>query len=185
LKFVEKPSLSKAKAFLRSGKYFWNSGMFAWKLSFFLTSLEKSMPASAGTFRRIRSVLGTRSERKTLGEVFPRFPSVSIDYGLMERVKDLCVIKARFDWSDVGSWRELEQWHPKDASGNALIGKTIALDSFGNIVRAESKLVALLGVKNLLIVESPDALLVASKDKAQEVKKVVEELHRRKLIHFL
>jgi len=185
LKFVEKPSHDKAKAFVRSGKYFWNSGMFAWKLSFFLEAFRTSMPETAGLFRDIRLALGRRGGEKTVDKIFPRFRSVSIDYGLMERVKDLCVVKARFDWSDVGSWRELEQWHPKDRSGNALIGKTIALDSFGNIVRSESRLVALLGVKDLLIVESPDALLVASKDKAQEVKKVVEELYRRKMIHFL
>lgn len=185
LRFVEKPTIRKAEAFLRSGKYLWNSGIFVWKLSFFLDSLAKALPAMGKQFPALRAALGTSKEQGTVEKIFPRFPDISVDYGLMESAKELFVIKARFDWSDVGSWRELENWHPKDAAGNAVSGNTIAVESFGNIVRAETKLVALLGVSNLLIVESRDALLVASKDRAQEVKRIVEELRRRKLIHFL
>jgi len=185
LRFVEKPTLKKAKHFLRSGKYFWNSGIFVWKVSFFLESLGDAMPSVGKHFPKLRAALGTSAGHSAVEKIFRSFPSVSIDYGLMESAKELVVIKARFDWSDVGSWRELENWHPKDSAGNTSVGNTVALDSYGNIIRSEAKLVALLGVNDLLIVESKDALLIASKDRAQEVKKIVEELHRRKWAHLL
>lgn len=184
-RFVEKPSLAKAKAFLKQKNYFWNSGMFCWKLAFFLAELKRTMPEMVARLERIERALGTAAEKRVTDKEFPLFPNVSIDYGLMEHVKSMSVVRAAFDWSDVGSWQELEHWHKKDAAENVLIGNTMVIESRGNIVRAQGKLVALLGVEDLLIIESADALLIAKKDKAQEVRKIVDELKKKKLTRFI
>ena len=184
-KFIEKPPLWQAKAFVRSGRYFWNSGMFVWKLSFFFQSIAETLPSLSRGLARIRSFLAGKPARGRLERIFAGFPNVSIDYGLMEKVKDLYVLKARFDWNDAGSWQELETVGKKDSFGNVLAGSSVAVNSRGNIVRADRRLVALLGVRNLVVIDAGDALLVAGKDSAQEVKKLVDELRRRKLDRYL
>ncbi len=184
--FVEKPPLWQAKAFLRSGKYFWNSGMFVWKLSFFLRTIRENLPTLGRELVKMRSILNGNRRRKSLRAIFLKLPNISIDYGLMEKVRDdLFVIKAGFDWSDVGSWRELEDWEDQDSFGNTLVGRCVAFESLGNIVRADKRLVTLLGVRDLIVVDTDDALLVSRKDKAQDVKKLVDELQRRKLGNYL
>ncbi len=185
-KFVEKPSLARAKAFLRSRKYFWNSGMFVWKLSFFLRSVERILPHLSRKLHKVKPYVGTQREKLILRKVFPSCPPISIDYALMEKVRDLCVVKAGFDWSDVGSWEELENLLGSDRWGNVLQGKVVTLESWDNVVRAgKERLVSLLGVKNLIVVDTEDALLICQKGKAQEVKKLVEMLHRRKFDAYL
>ncbi len=185
LRFVEKPTLEKAKEFLKSGKYFWNSGMFVWSLSFFLRSMEKALPEMNKGLAAIRSAIGTKKEQAVLKRIFPSFPNISVDYGLMEKASSLCVIKAQFDWSDVGSWQELEKIFKLDEGGNTLIGNTLSLDSRGNIVKGGKRLIALLGVEDLMVVDSEDALLVARKDRAQDIRKLVDELGRRNLGRYL
>lgn len=185
LRFVEKPSLDRAKSFVEAGNYYWNSGMFVWKVSFFLKELERAIPDMKTGIAAIRPVLGTRREAAVLRRFFPKFPSVSIDYGLMEKAADFSLVKARYDWNDVGSWLELEKISKLDEDGNCLAGNAVSLDSRGNIVKSGKRLLAILGVENLIIVDSDDALLVAHKDKAQDIRKLVEELARRKLRQYL
>jgi len=185
LRFVEKPSLRKAKAFLKSGKYFWNSGMFVWEVSFFLRSMQKALPQMSRGLAAIKDSLGTTKEQQVLNRIFPSFPNISIDYGLMEKAAGLCVVKAKFEWSDVGSWQELEKITSSDRDGNAASGKTLILDSRGNVVKSGKRLIALLGVDNLIVVDSEDALLVARKDRAQDIRKLVDELGRRNMRQYL
>jgi mannose-1-phosphate guanylyltransferase len=184
-KFIEKPPLWQAKAFLRSGRYFWNSGIFVWKLAFFLKSLEAAMPAFRRSVGKLRASLRSGRGGATLAKTFGRLPSVSVDYGLMEKAKNLFVIKAGFDWSDLGGWREFERFGSRDICGNALFGEALALESRGNIVWGARRLVTLLGVRDLVVVDTADALLVAKKDRAQEVKKLVDLIRRKGLTRFL
>jgi len=180
LRFTEKPPLAQAKAFVRQGRFFWNSGIFVWKVAFFLEEFERNLPSTKKNLGALRAAIGTRKENAVLERVFPRIPSISVDYGIMEHARQLVVIKAKFDWSDVGSWQELEYWHPQDAKGNTLLGNALAVDSEGNIVRADKRLVALVGVKDLVVVDTKDALLVVPKERAQDVKNIVEQLKKKK-----
>lgn len=186
LRFIEKPPLRRARAFVRSGKYFWNSGMFVWKLSYFLRCLEKTLPDLSRKLFKLRAIIGTSKEKSALRKTFSSLPHVSIDYGLMEKVKKLYIVMAKFGWSDVGSWHELEGLLKRDRWGNAFRGNVISVRSERNIVRAGGRrLISLLGVQDLIIVDTEDALLVCRKDNAQEVKKLVDLLRRKKLHRYL
>lgn len=184
-RFIEKPSHARAVRFIRSGRFFWNSGMFVWSLPFFLRTIAKALPELNKVLRKLKPYVGTREEWAALSRIYPFMPDVSIDHGLMEKVKNLSVIKTRFGWNDVGGWRELGSLSKQDSLGNMRVGKTILLDSRDNIVQGSKRLIALVGVNDLIVVDSPDALLVCDKARSQDVKKVVEALRRRKLSSYL
>jgi mannose-1-phosphate guanylyltransferase len=184
-RFVEKPSFSRAAAYLAAGNYFWNSGMFVWKASFFTRSLETALPRMKPGLAAIRKSLGTPAESGVLARVFPAFPSISIDYGLMEKARNMVLVKAGFDWSDVGSWSELGEIWKKDGRGNAIRGTAVVLGGGGNVVHAGKRLVALVGVRDHIVVDAGDAVLVAPKEKSQNVKQLVEELKGKGFRRYL
>ncbi len=186
-RFVEKPDLGTAEEYLRSGTYYWNSGMFVWKVSTFLREIELLMPELHQGLQKIRESLGRGTEAETVDEVFSGLQSVSIDYGIMEKTSRAAVVPADIGWSDVGSWTALEDVTEKDASGNIITGNVIDIGSSDSVIYAENRLVATIGLKDAIVVDTPDATLVCSRERAQDVKNVVAELKKRKadehLIH--
>lgn len=183
--FVEKPCLEKAIEYVSCGEYSWNSGMFMFKAAKFLNQLELFSPDIFSTTRKSmaesqRDMNFIRVEQ----EVFKYCPSDSIDYAVMEKTHDAVVIPIDAGWSDVGSWSSLWEVSKKDHLGNVNVGEIISIDSNDNYISSESALVATIGLENLVVVNTSDALLIAHKDKVQDVKKVVDELKKRNLHHF-
>lgn len=174
--FVEKPSLEKAKQYLLSGEYLWNSGMFIWKASVIMRYFEELLPEVHACLQRIGEVMGTEAEPGVIQEVYPQIPKISIDYGIMERADRVLVLEGDFGWSDVGSWDALEALYEKDEYGNITYGEQVHIDTHDCIIYAKNKLVTTIGLDNVIVVETEDAVLVCDKNRAQEVKKIVEAL---------
>ena len=177
--FVEKPDQATAQRYLESEDYFWNSGMFLFPVQALLAELEAHAPEV------LRAVDAALAEAKVdldftrPGEAFSVSPSISIDYAVMEQTERAAVVDVELDWSDVGSWEALHEVSTVDEQGNALIGDVLALDSERSYLRAEHRLVATLGVQDIVVVETTDAVLVADKSRVQDIKLVVEELKQR------
>lgn len=175
-RFVEKPNLEKAKEYLLSGDYLWNSGMFFWKASVIMRCFEEFLPEVYTCLQRIGEAMGTDAEQNVIEEVYPQIPQISIDYGIMERAEKVLVLEGDFGWSDVGSWDALEALYEKDEYGNITYGEQVHIDTHDCIVYAKNKLVTTIGLDNVIVVETEDAVLVCDKNRAQEVKKIVEAL---------
>lgn len=179
--FVEKPDLARARQFVQEGDYYWNSGMFLFGAGPYLRELERYRPA-------IRAAVGQAVEhaRRDLdfvrleAKAFAACPAESVDYAVMEHTRYASVVEAQFGWSDVGSWAALWDLAPKDAGGNAVRGDAFLDQTSGCYVRAESRLVATVGVRDLIIVETDDSVLVMHRDSAQDVKHAVEHLKASK-----
>lgn len=174
--FVEKPDIRTAKAYVKSGSFLWNSGMFVWKASTILSYFKKLLPDIYEKLDEIGRAMNTPREQEVLNEVYPTIPKISIDYGIMERADKVLVLIGEFGWNDVGSWDALQALYEPDEDGNIIYGEQVHLDTKNCISYAKSKLIAALGVEDLIIVEADDAILVCHKDKAQEVKNIVEQL---------
>lgn len=174
--FVEKPDRETAEAYLRDGRYAWNSGMFVWKASTILSCFEKLLPDIHACLGRIGEALGTPEEERVIAEVYPNIPKISIDYGIMERADKVLMLEGDFGWNDIGSFDTLPSVLSADENGNVCQGNYILLDSRGCICYAKDRLITAIGVENLVMVETPDAVLVCPKERVQEVKKIVEQL---------
>jgi mannose-1-phosphate guanylyltransferase/mannose-1-phosphate guanylyltransferase/mannose-6-phosphate isomerase len=178
-RFVEKPDLKTAESYVNAGGYYWNSGMFLFRPDAYLEELQRLRPEIADCARKAMAGSYHDLDFCRLEEAsFGACPSDSIDYAVMEHTALAAVVPADMGWSDVGSWTALWEVQPHDGNGNALRGDVYVDRVENSLVRAESRMVAAIGVSNLVIVETPDAVLVAHKDHAQEVKKVVDHLKR-------
>lgn len=178
--FVEKPNLETAREYLREGRYFWNSGIFVWKTKTLLNEIEKHQPSLHQGLGEIRRSIGTEKEAAVVKGVFKDLESISIDYAVMEKTGRAAVIPADIGWSDVGSWTALDDVSERDAAGNVITGNVIDIGSRDSIIYAEKRLVATIGLTETVVVDTPDATLVCSKERAQDVKKIVDELKKRK-----
>jgi mannose-1-phosphate guanylyltransferase/mannose-1-phosphate guanylyltransferase/mannose-6-phosphate isomerase len=180
-RFVEKPNLDTAKGFLSSGGYFWNSGIFVFRADRYLSELQRHRPDIVSA---VTSAMGQAQRDADFvrpgREAFLAVPDDSIDRAVMERTRDAVVVPAKFTWSDVGSWSALWALGEKDAEGNVFHGDVIARDSSGSYLRSDGRLIAAVGIEDLVIVETTDALLVSTKNRADDVKLAVEELKRRR-----
>jgi mannose-1-phosphate guanylyltransferase len=176
--FTEKPELATARKFLASGKYRWNGGMFIWRASTLLRNLERFQPRMARALARIDKAGGVRA-RATFRKIYPTLQKISIDYALMQQISNVYGVSADIGWSDVGSWAVAYDLNPKDARGTVMPRHAIALDSERNMIVSTGKQVVTVGVHDLVIVETDDALLVCARDDSQKVGKAVEELDRR------
>ena len=173
-RFVEKPSLAKAKGYLRSGQYAWNAGIFVWKASTFLAEARRQQPALA---KFIEKFPKKGSYSAYLRREFPKLPKISVDYAIMEGARSVLALRAAFPWDDVGSWTALPPHLPTDKQGNTFRGPVLSMDSRNTLALAEGgRPIALLGTENLVVVDTKDALLVCPKDKVQEVKKLMSLL---------
>jgi len=175
--FKEKPGFEQAKLFLDEGNYFWNSGVFIWRAEVFAGKLEKYAPQFFPYWQRMLQALKKKSSVQ-LRLIFDEIPSISIDYALLEKAKGVLMGKGDFGWSDIGSWLSLYDVWPKDKNGNAFNGKSLALDSQDCLVYNPQKFTALIGVKDIIVVETNDALLICHKGKDQKVKHAVEVLQK-------
>jgi mannose-1-phosphate guanylyltransferase len=183
----EKPDFQQATEFVQRGNFYWNSGMFIWKNSVILKEIGRWLPELYSGLMKINEVLGSPEEAVTLPRVYRKLPSISIDYGVMEKADNVFMLQADFGWSDIGSWDALWEISPKDTKGNAALSKSriIAENSDGSLIYSPKKLTALIGVKDLIIVETKDSLLICKKGLSQEVKKIVEKLNADKLKKYL
>ena len=174
-KFCEKPDAQTARRFIASGRYYWNSGMFVWSIpaitAAFRAHLPKVANAIAGIFAAPRGKRRARMRR-----IYPRLPSISIDYGIMEKHDRVLVAPAAFAWDDVGSWEALSAYYPRDRQGNAGRGDFVAVESAGCLAATSGPLIGLIGVNRLIVAATREAVLVCPREKAQDVKKLVQRL---------
>jgi mannose-1-phosphate guanylyltransferase len=181
--FVEKPDLNTAKRYLSSGEYFWNAGIFVATPQTILKEIEHNLPALHKGLIRIEKTLGTDSFESELGHVYSELDAISFDYGIMERTREtVFVLPCDCGWSDVGSWASLYELREKecDLDQNLCEGESILIDCEESFVSSTSgRLVACLGLKNCLVVDTPEALLVADLGKSQEIRKIVELLKKK------
>lgn len=177
--FVEKPSLPVAKSYVDQGCYLWNSGMFVWKTSVILKYFEELLPDVYECLMEIEQAIGTDKEQETIDRVYPTIPKISVDYGIMERADNVIMLEGDFGWNDVGSWDALDALYDTDENNNVVYGEQIHIGSKNCIAYGKDKLIATIGLDNVVIVETDDAVLVCAKDRAQDVKKIVEVLEEQ------
>lgn len=172
-RYVEKPDLATARRYLRSGRYVWNAGMFVWRVSTMLDALASAAPALAAL---ARAVAAARSPARVLARAYPPLPKISVDYAVMEKASNILVARGSFGWDDVGSWTALDKHFPHDARGNVTRGPVTLLDSDGSVIVADGPRAAVLGVRDLVVVTTRDAVLVAPKGRVADLKKLVAAL---------
>src|SRR5579871_405087 len=175
VRFVEKPDSSTAQRFVQEG-YVWNPGIFIWKVNFLRGQYARLLPEIDRPLRQIAEAFGTQREQETLQSIYPQIPVQTIDYGIMERADCIATIRSAFQWSDVGNWAEILALAPHDANGNVVRGDHTQLDTHQTLVYGTEKPIFTVGLHDIVIVDLPDALLVCSRDHAEQVKQLVEEL---------
>jgi len=183
--FAEKPNYEIAEKFFTSGEFLWNSGIFIWQAKTILNYIENLMPDLHQGLTQIAEALESDNKEKVIETVYKQIRSDSIDYGVMEKASHVLVLEGDFGWSDVGSWEEVYNVSTKDADGNVLKGKPILKDVHNSYVETNERVVAVIGVDDLIIVDTEDALLICKRDKSQEVKWVVEKLKHKRLKKYL
>ncbi|MBI1750539.1 MAG: mannose-1-phosphate guanylyltransferase [Acidobacteria bacterium] len=185
-RFTEKPALAVAQEYVASGRYYWNAGMFFWRVSTFIERLKKYLPATHGALMRLGDAIGTRRYAATLKRIYPKLENISVDYAIMERATQpgeppsVFVLPAEVGWSDIGSWAAVHELQAKTPSENVSAGPHFVLDATGNMFWSPRKFVAAIGVKDLIVVETPDALLICPRDRAQDVGKIVKWIEQNK-----
>lgn len=188
LEFKEKPDEQTAQAYLATGQYAWNSGMFIWKASTILEKFKALIPDIYADLEKIGNAMGTAEEKAVIEAVYPNIRKISVDYAIMEpsaAAGDVLVVAGEFGWNDVGSWDMMGVLHDADDNGNICLGDTLAIDTTGTLLYSSSKLVTAVGVQDLVIVETADAIMVCHKDKAQDVKAIVDALKEAGRIELL
>jgi mannose-1-phosphate guanylyltransferase len=184
--FREKPRADVAERFVSSGEYFWNSGIFVWKVRTILAALRDNEPKIYGAVQRIAEGWSTPQRERVFQKEYEALAKISIDFAVMERAREVLVVQAPFRWDDVGSWLAVERMHPQDADGNTVLADHCALKTKGCVVVGErGRLIATVGVENLLIVQDGDALLIADKREEGAVKQLVELLQKKGLEKYL
>jgi mannose-1-phosphate guanylyltransferase len=190
-RFTEKPELKLAQEYLASGNHQWNAGMFFWRVSTFLENLKSFLPRTYDALEKVAEFIGTRNYERKLRAIYSKLQNISVDYAVLEpatRVEGpprVFVIPADVGWSDIGSWAAVYELLANDSGENVIAGDGHTLDAQGNFLWSPSKFVAAIGVRDLVVVETPDALLICPRDRAQDVAKIVkwlEEEKRRKLL---
>jgi mannose-1-phosphate guanylyltransferase len=184
-RFVEKPDLEKARQYLASGDYFWNAGIFVFRADRILEEIGRHLPEAREPLEAIAKAVGTPRFPRVLARNFPLMPAISIDFGVMEKASGIAVVPVDPGWSDVGSFPALCGIRRLDAQGNVVEGEAILVDVSDSVVIADKRPLALVGLHGMIVVDAGDAMLVCPKDRAQDVRKVVSELTRRRLAHLL
>ena len=177
-RFIEKPDVERAKRFVQAGNYFWNSGIFIWRVSVIMQLFEQLMPSLYQQLMEIKPYLGTPDEAKIIAEVYPKMEKETIDYGIMEKAPKVAVVPTELNWYDVGSWSELLDVSKPNQGSNVVRGTHLGIDTENCLVFAAEKPVFTIGLQGLIIVDTGDALLVTAKQRAKEVKNLVEQLEK-------
>jgi mannose-1-phosphate guanylyltransferase len=182
--FAEKPTLDTAKRFLESGDFLWNSGMFIWSVKRILSEIERSLPEVHAALAEIEKIDGGNKELQ-FEHIYSGLRPISIDYGVMERAENVAVVKGDFNWSDIGNWAEVYRLSPKDEAGNVNLDGHVLIDTHNCLIDSTDRLVATVGVQDLIVINTADALLICHRDHAQDVKRIVEYMERRQLEDYL
>jgi mannose-1-phosphate guanylyltransferase/mannose-6-phosphate isomerase len=178
-RFVEKPNATKAAQYLKAGDYYWNSGMFVWRAATILEEIRRHQSTLYHGIKKIGQLMQRQASRSAIDEEYRQLPSVSIDTGVMEKSTKAAVVPVTFRWSDVGSWGSLDEVASRDKAGNVVVGRVVDIDSQRSIVYGDRRVVATIGLTDMVVVDTPDATLVCPKSRAQDVKKVVEILKQQ------
>ena len=178
-RFVEKPNATKAAKYLKAGDYYWNSGMFVWRAATILEEIRRHQPVLYRGIETIGQLMQQQALRSVIDEEYRQLPSVSIDTGVMEKSTKAAVVPVSFRWSDVGSWGSLDEVATKDKAGNVVVGRVVDIGSQRSIIYGDRRVVATIGLVDMVVVDTPDATLVCPKSRAQDVKQLVEILNRQ------
>lgn len=184
-KFVEKPDWKTAISYIRSEEYFWNSGMFIWKCSSILNNIKKFLPDLYKGLVKIEDSIGNRNEKQIIEDEYKKFCSESIDYGIMEKTSNIYVLPGVFGWDDVGTWLSLERINKKDVNDNVINDNTIAINSKNNIVYGKKELIAMVGVENMIVVDTEDVILICNKNQVGNIQKVIDIIYDREQWNLL
>jgi mannose-1-phosphate guanylyltransferase len=185
-RFTEKPTADVAQEYLSSGKYFWNAGIFVWRVSTLLSLLQQFLPATHRLLLQLQETIGTQRYAGALRRIYPKLESISVDYAIMEPATrpessaKVFVIPAEVGWSDIGSWAAVHELHAGGPQSNVSSGPSFTLDATGNYFWSPKKFVAAIGVRDLVLVETDDAILICSREKSQDVGKIVKWLEEHK-----
>jgi mannose-1-phosphate guanylyltransferase len=175
--FHEKPGPALAQKYFRSGKFLWNAGIFIWRADCLLEATRRQLPA---VFRSVVKIAAGDLSAAAVKKIFSKITGISIDYGLMEKLAGgILTIPVAMGWSDVGGWSALKGLLTKGSKGNVTFGNTLLVDSTGNLIRSKGKLIATVGLKDHVVVESEDAILVCPMDKTESIRKIVQELQKK------
>jgi mannose-1-phosphate guanylyltransferase len=184
--FVEKPDAARAAEFLESGLYSWNSGMFIWRISSVMDEFARQMPDFYVQLEVIESALDTPRQDEVLGEVWPQVRKETIDYGVMEGAKDVVVIPVDIGWTDIGDWAAICQLHQPDEQGNVVVGANhIGVGTRSSFIQGGKKLIATIGLEDIIVIDTEDAMLICTRDQAQDVKLIVEQLQEEGKVEYL
>jgi mannose-1-phosphate guanylyltransferase len=184
--FVEKPDLDRATEFLTTGLYSWNSGMFIWQISRIMAEFARQMPELYAQLQMIAAALGTSGETEVISDVWPRVRKETIDYGVMEGAEDVIVIPVDIGWTDIGDWAAIYQLHKPDGAGNVVVGaEHLSVGTSTSFIQGGKKLVATIGLEDVIIIDTDDVILVCARDRAQDVKLIVEQLQGEGRNEFL
>jgi len=178
-RFVEKPDIDTALTYVDRGQHFWNAGIFAWRAQDFLSEVRRQLPLLAHGLAKIGAAFGGSDAERVLDEVYPTLQRISLDFGIMESAETCWTIPVEYPWSDVGSWPALREVLTADENGNVERGRVLSLDSSNNIVVSEGPVISVIGLKDIIVVATPDGVLVADKEQAQRVKDVVNTIKER------
>ncbi len=185
-RFYEKPDLKTAKQFVKRWNFLWNPGMFVWHVGTLLALYKKYLPKHFALLTKIQRAYGKQNFDAVTRSVFKKFVPISIDYGIIEKAKRMLVVPGDFRWADVGHWRSVKDVLSQSSHDNVIKGKHVGVDTTGSLIYGYTKrLIASIGIKDLIVVDTDDVLLVCPKDRAQDVKKIVEELGKRKLLKYV
>ncbi|HKV25143.1 MAG TPA: mannose-1-phosphate guanylyltransferase [Candidatus Acidoferrum sp.] len=203
-RFAEKPKLELAQQYVASGNYQWNAGMFFWRVSTFLDNLKRYLPKTYEALESLAETIGKKTYARRLAALYPKLENISVDYAVLEPSTNsdgsessadfpagvgvapkVFVIPADVGWSDIGSWTSVYELLAKEPGDNVLAGPGLTLDASGNFLYSPTKFVAAIGVRNLAVVETPDALLIVPRERAQDVAKIVKSLEERRLTKLL
>jgi mannose-1-phosphate guanylyltransferase len=180
-RFVEKPDVETAERYVQSGNYIWNSGMFIWRAGEYLRALEEYLPQ---TYRRLKPAFDSGNWHE-LAEAYARIDDISVDYAIMEKTSDVVAIPVDFGWRDIGDWAALYDMMEHDHNGNATEGRHVYVDTHNSLLFSPNKLVAAVGIDDLIVVDTEDVLLVMPRDRAQDVKKLLEKMGEIGLTEYL
>ena len=177
-KFREKPDIKQAKEFVKNGNFYWNSGTFVWKASAILEEIEEHLPVLHQGLMKIKKCLGNDNKKEEIDKIFSTFQSESIDFGVMEKTNRAEVIISQVDWSDIGSWKALENYLPADSSGNVASKKHVLIDTNNSIIEGDERMIAAIGLKDMVVIDTEDVLMICPKERCQEIKNLVEQLKK-------
>ena len=175
-RFVEKPDLETAKSYLADGSYLWNSGMFVWRVSTILDCFKKYMPSTHDGLLKIKEAVGTPQEDTVLEKEFPNLESQSVDYGIMEKAENIYTLAGNFGWDDVGSWLAVGRIKQNDENGNVVNGNVVTVNTKNCVIEGADKLIATVGLRDVVVVDTKDATLITTKENAGEIKQVLAKL---------